>query len=145
MTNVQWSWADFPPGDRDEEAMRLPRTGWLALVAFLAGPRSVSFVKQPPAEVRWRSGSAAAGTRDLSREEVEEAESELAMDLELAGVDAPPPGIEWRLRLPAGVSEEEFGRLVNDQMAPDGYHEGNARATAERLQRELSQLLGGLG
>lgn len=139
---VDWDWDAFRRGEpTGGEAIALPRTGWGALIAFLAGPAAVHAVSQHPAEGRWSRADGQSGRRPVAAAELEEAEELLIADLSYAGVPPPPRGVEWRLMLPPGVSQEQFGERVNLTMDDSGYRPENARRTALKLRAELRSLL----
>lgn len=138
-----WSWSDFSPqGIGSSDSIRLPRHGWFALVAFLAGPASVHSAREEREPLRWSSDAGTYGRRPLLPEEVEEIEQELSAYLAIADVAPPPRDVEWRLSLPHDLTEERFWNRVYATFDPVEFDRpGRGPHVAARLRAELSQLL----
>lgn len=142
-----WSWNDFPTDPpQTAELMRLEPNGWLALIAFLAGP---SWVYQEPARYEpvvetYGGGQRVGGPADgtfLSEEDITEIHDDMVQYLADAGVPAPPRAVQWMLCLPEGVTEWELGRACNvavQEVAPE-----ESRRNALELHAALRVLLNG--
>lgn len=112
LTN--WSWDDFHHAPRGaSEEMVLEPNGWLALIAFLAGP---SWVTQEPAE--YPSVRHILSNGDIvdtpptpeTKNIIHESMTEYLAHL---GIPEPPRETQWRLRLPTGWTELELERACN--------------------------------
>lgn len=140
---TDWTWADFPRDDVTTAGfVRLPRHGWYALVAFLAGPRAVHAVTEERKPVRWSSSDGSSGTRARTAEDLDELEEALAEYLSHAGVEPPPRDVEWRLDLPEGMTEEAFWGRAHAAVDPVEYGQpGAGPRAAARLRDELEAIL----
>lgn len=113
-----WNWSDFDAAATDPvDSVRLSRNGWQALVAYLAGPARVTSVPEETRLVRV-SSSGHHYSRAQTTFERSELESDLNAYLAEAGVPQPPLGVEWRLTLPEGVSEQEFWSRIEQSIRP---------------------------
>lgn len=138
-----WGWEDLQAGVRGGDVVRLARNGWQALVAYLAGPDRVRAVGQDRRLVRWSASDGTGGIRPHSVSELDELETDLAEYLAHAGIEQPPPNVEWRLTLPQGLTEEVFWARINSHFDPAAYtRPGAGRETAAALREELAALLG---
>ncbi|PPF72053.1 DUF5956 family protein [Pseudoclavibacter sp. Z016] len=142
-----WSWSDFTENVmQTTNLMRLEPNGWLALIAYLAGP---SWVYQEPARYDpvvetdgggQRVGGPADGTFS-SEEDISGIHDDMVQYLADAGVPAPPRAVQWMLCLPDGVTERDLEgvclRAARD-VAPDDH-----RRNALEVHAALRVLLNG--
>ncbi|MEV8025509.1 DUF5956 family protein [Microbacterium sp. NPDC080220] len=114
-----------------------------ALIAYVAGPRHVQRIPRRVITVRERVDGGPQLVREAVDEEAKEVQSDLAAFLWLAGIPAPPATDEWRLHLPAGVTEADLWDAVNgDRVRTQSA--SNAREVVADVRTALEELLGPL-
>ncbi|MBS3180405.1 MULTISPECIES: DUF5956 family protein [unclassified Pseudoclavibacter] len=137
-----WSWGDFsenPP--QVANLMRLEPNGWLALIAYLAGP---SWVYQEAARYETvGGGQRVGGPADVSASDavIAEIHDDMVEYLAEAGVPEPPRAVQWMLCLPEGVSEGEINGVCN--LAVQDAVPGDLRTQALEMHAALRVLLNG--
>lgn len=141
-----WSWGDFPQDPpQTAQLMRLEPNGWLALIAFLAGPSWVyqEAARYEPVVATFGGGQRVGGPADISASEavITEIHDDMVEYLAEAGVPEPPRAVQWMLCLPEGVSEGELEHACNvavQDVAPD-----DRRGQALEMHAALRVLLNG--
>lgn len=137
-------WEDFTvvPGDVAEadatDWAPLPHNGLGALVAYLAGAERVRGVRRAPGPTRvvcLRDGVEERFERPASAEERDAIEEGIAHYLGMSHTPPSPEGVEWEIRLPAGMTSGDLDRAVNQAIlgAPDLDFEAEKVAVARYL------------
>nr|WP_269454418.1 DUF5956 family protein [Microbacterium sp. TNHR37B] len=114
-----------------------------ALVAYLAGPRFVQRVPRVHGMVRESRGGETWRTRPADAEDIADVQEALEQFMGELGLPAPPPGDEWRLHLPAGLSGSDLQAALDDPAIP-AYTPTNGREVVAAIKRRLEDVLGAL-
>jgi hypothetical protein len=113
------------------------------LVAYVAGPRHVQRVPREDSMVRERCGDEPWRVREPNDDDRAEIQDVLSGHMRAMGLPAPPPGDEWRVHLPLGVSRSDYVATLLDPEIPL-FDDDNAAEVIEVLSRKLTDLLGSL-
>lgn len=140
METPSWSWKDFrsAKGIDGRPTVRCELNGWSALAAFLAGPERAFVVPYDPPMVRKQRDGNPSTQREPTDHETLIAREAVVEYLRVAGVPAPPEGVEWLLLLPSGIDPATFWSRLHDEM---GDSTDFRPATAEAVVRAMSKAL----
>ena len=134
---------DKPAGD-PAGTIELPETGWGAHIAWVAGPAWVNpDPSRPVPRVRRtdeRDGETTTTWHDRTTEEQAGVDDDIADHLADAGIPAPPRGVRWSLRRPAGLGADEFWSRLNAALAercPRARHPREVHACLVPILAEL--------
>lgn len=148
MDIPDWSWTDFPSASASASAigscptLRCELNGWSALAAFLAGPEHAFEVPIAPQEVREQRDGESEVRRAPTDDERSIVRASVVEYLAVAGVPAPPEGIEWLLVLPSGSDPATFwSRLHHEMGQSTDFKPETARAVALAMSEALERLL----
>lgn len=144
MDAVSWSWADLrAPRDRAwRPVVRCELNGWSALAAFLAGPGHAFEVPARVGMVREWIDGVEQPPRPPTADELAGVHSDMANYLALAGVPAPPEGVEWEIVLPFGHDPQAFwSELYREMGDATDYRPETAPAVAAAMRAALDRVL----
>jgi hypothetical protein len=139
---VVTDWEAVPDGEDGPGWVEVPESGWGMLAAWAAGTDNL---RRRPVDDTGRQVRVTTETGGVSETHVEPftARDRQIVDesiedyLRDAGVQVPPRGFVWLMRLPPGIdSEEELSRRINGgicEAAPGAVHPGDIAPVMEHI------------
>ncbi|MGO2110388.1 MAG: DUF5956 family protein [Pseudoclavibacter sp.] len=133
-------WDDFPrsPPRHGAEVQLIPN-GWLAEIAFIAGPEWVYQVRHEAPDVVITGPSGRQSSAPATHSDRMAIHEDMTDFLSEAGIPEPPFAVEWRLRLPERLTGDALMRACNRAGFEAGAYHGPE--AAKRLQDLLRTIL----
>lgn len=140
-----WTWDDFSRTEKSStsngsaRALVLDRNGWLAMLAFLAGPSWVTREPAPGCGAQPAVGDDVGLAPGGDDDDDTIVHAEMTSYLEAAGIPRPPWGTRRRLHLPEGLSAAAFESARHEAASrvPPGEMTAQASAVLAAVRRML--------